>query len=72
MGQAEKKLLENIDVEFLTLSKEQLLTMLRNKREKKALKTLGGGWWEGMGKINSEERKKGGKGREINDASLVW
>lgn len=70
MGQAGKKLLENIDAEFLTLSKEQLLTIMR--KGKKVLKTLGGGWWEGMGKINSEERRKGGKGREINDASRVW
>lgn len=70
MGQTEKKLLENIDVEFLTLSKEQLLTMMR--KGKKVLKTLEGGWWEGMGKINSEERRKGGNGREVNDASRVW
>lgn len=52
--------MENTNVEFLTLSKEQLLTMMRNEREKGL---RGGRWWEEMGKRNSEEKRKGGKGR---------
>lgn len=42
--------------------------MMRNEREKGL---RGGGWWEEMGKRNSEEKRKGGKGRERNDVSHV-